>query len=104
MAWNSETAREAGRKGRRGKQKHAGQLRDMLMQELDTGRLRYALSELDSVQYVKAMGTLMQYAVPRLQAIQIATVEDIEGVLTEMSLVERSRIANKLIELAGNGQ
>lgn len=100
MAWNSETAREAGRKGRRGKQKHAGKLRDMLMEELDTGRLRYALSELDHVQYVKAMGTLMQYAVPRLQAIQIASAEDINEALENMTLIERKRVADKLIELA----
>ena len=100
MPFDSTTAREAGRKSRRGKQKHAGKLREMLMDELDAGRLKYALSELDSVQYVKAMATLMQYAVPRLQAIQIASAEDIEQALEDMTLIERQRIANKLIDLA----
>lgn len=103
MPFDSNTGRMAGQKSRKGKHKEVGQLRGMLMQELDTGRLRYALAELDHVQYVRAMATLMQYAVPRLQAIQIASAEDVEQALEGMSIAERQRIAQKLIKMATDG-
>lgn len=98
MAFNSNSGSQAGKKSKRGPSKQVGKVRQLILDEIDTGRLRYALAELDNLQYVKSMSTLLQYSVPRLSSVSLTSLDDVQEALETLSDDELRIIAQTVLK------
>ena len=75
MLFNSQTAKEAGKKSKRGKAKHASEIREMLS-DLATQTLNNINTEqLKNSERIALLRILINYTVPKLQTERSETTE-----------------------------
>ena len=75
MPFNSQTAKEAGKKSKRGKAKHSSEIREML-RDLATQTLNNINTEqLTNSERIALLRILINYTVPKLQTKRSETTE-----------------------------
>jgi hypothetical protein len=75
MPFNSQTAKEAGKKSKRGKAKHSSEIREML-NDLATQTLNNINTEqLTNSERIALLRILINYTVPKLQTERSETTE-----------------------------
>jgi len=82
MPFNSQTAKEAGKKSKRGKAKHSSEIREMLS-DLATQTLNNIKTEqLTNSERIALLRILINYTVPKLQTERSETTEHKEFTVT----------------------
>ena len=82
MPFNSQTAKEAGKKSKRGKAKHSSEIREML-RDLATQTLNNINTEqLTNSERIALLRRLINYTVPKLQTERSETTEHKEFTVT----------------------
>ena len=99
MPFNSETARMAGKKSRRtaANNKQAVELRKEIQEHFLSGRLLEELEKLDGSEYVRSAQVILQYVLPKLSAVEIASLSDMKKHLDALTPKEKAELARELL-------